>query len=133
MRYLLGVLWSLIIFACQQPAPAPAPDPGPSPAERAASVEAGLSDALSLWQAARYPEAQAAVEATYEAHFEPLEPALSASDPESALALEYAFGRLSWQLRRGGKESEVIASVSSLSASVTEAAARLRGPPEPPP
>lgn len=97
----------------------------PPPASCAAGVEAGLSEALSLWQVARYPEAQARVERAYREHFEPLEPALSAQDPAAALALEYAFGQLAWQLRRAGKEGEVQASVSSLSTSVAEAAARL--------
>jgi len=117
------MLWSLVIFACQPSASVPLPDPGPPAAERVEALSEELTVALALWRAARYPEAQQTVQGAYADHFEPLEPALSADDPAGTLALEYAFGRLVWQLRRGGNTSEVSDAVTALTASVTEAVA----------
>ena len=126
MRYVHGVLWPLLTVACQQPAPAPPPDPGPPAAEQVAALGEELTVALALWRSARYPEAQQTVQAAYADHFEPLEPALSASDPASALALEYAFGRLSWQMRRSGDPEAVSAAVAELSAAIEQWEARVR-------
>lgn len=109
------MLWLVVILAACQPPPSAAPAATTVDVEaQARGLEAGLSEALQLWRTAHYPEAQQALQRAYTTHFEPLEPALEAVDPERRLALEYAFGRLGWMLRRDGDDSEVAASVSAL-------------------
>jgi hypothetical protein len=125
VRYLHGVLWILIISACRQAASVPEPDLGPPPEVRAEQLSVSLQEALQLWRATDYPAAEQTLREGYEEHFEPLEPALSAQNPQSTLALEYAFGRLGWRLQRSGKDAEVVAAVEDLSESVAEAAAEL--------
>ncbi len=120
----------LIALGCDQSSPSPARIPPISPERSAAALEADLSEALLLWQAQQYPLAQQAVQRAYREHFEPLEPYLPPENAQLTLELEYSFGALMHELRRGGDDEKIEARVAALSQRVRLALAALPEPPE---
>ncbi|MEL6349343.1 MAG: hypothetical protein AAFV53_39945 [Myxococcota bacterium] len=119
------MLWLWLMLACESPTPT-RPDLGPDPHVAADAVRGGLDQALQLWRNGHYDDAQQAVQRTYVEHFEPLEPALDAHDPDQRLALEYAFGRLTWQMRRRGQDAAVASAVDALQQDTARALKQLQ-------
>lgn len=81
------------------------------PEASVAGVRQGVQAAHRAWSAGDLDEASALVMRTYQASFQPLEPALRATNPAETLALEYSFGVLSWKLSRKGNPVAVAAEV----------------------
>lgn len=115
-------LLALLLACGPDAAPTAAP---PTVDETVTAVRLGLSDAHRRWSAGETVEAKAAVLATYQSHFELLEPDLRAHDPRETLELEYAFAVLANHLARKGSPVEVAAEVRELTSRVEKAAAAL--------
>ncbi|MDG1481397.1 MAG: hypothetical protein P8R54_17515 [Myxococcota bacterium] len=89
---------SLLLFACQTRAPGEGVSV-PDPTTRLSALNAGLDEALLMWQGAQSAQAQEILEQTYTAHFEPVEASLVEQGVD-VLQIEYAFGRLGYRMRR---------------------------------
>lgn len=122
----------LILLSCdrvQETAGASWPDP----AEHLDDLNAGLDEAMLMWQGAQPEKAQAALEAAYRTHFEPFEEPLAESGVDT-LAIEYDFARIGWRMRkapgrRGAEAEELSGLLLLLRADIEEALGQL--PPTP--
>lgn len=112
-----------LILACQTETAAPVAPP--TVGETVTAVRLGLSEAHRRWSAGENAEAKALVLATYQEHFERLEPGLRAQSPQETLELEYAFAVLANHLAKKGSPVEIAAEVRALTGRVEKAAAAL--------
>ena len=99
---MLGLL--TLLFSCKTSAPGADAD-WPDPATHLPALKEGMDAALLMWKGKQPAEAQALLEQTYTAHFEPFEEALQAHGVDT-LPIEYDFGRIGHRMRRAPRRSE---------------------------
>ena len=123
---------SLLLFACQTRALSEDPS-ALDPDTRLSALNAGLDEALLMWQGAQSAQAQKILEQAYTAHFEPVESIMMEQGVE-VLQIEYDFGRLGHRMRRASSSrksdaEEVSVLLTSLTADIEVAFGTLSATP----